>query len=51
MILDKKPLSEVKHVAREAGMVPMRKDALDKVKKGITSIEEINRVTLKEWID
>lgn len=51
MILERKPLSEVKHLARKAGMVPMRKNALDKVYQGITSLEEVNRVTLKEWID
>jgi type IV pilus assembly protein PilB len=51
MILEKKPLSEVKHRARELGMIPMRKNALIKVSEGITSIKEINRVTLKEWIE
>jgi len=51
MILDKKPLSEVKHLARKFGMAPMRKNAMDKVYQGITSVEEVNRVTLKEWID
>ena len=49
MILDKKPLSEIKKVAMKQGMVPIRKNGLDKVKKGITSISELNRVTIKEW--
>ncbi|MEN8152738.1 MAG: GspE/PulE family protein [Acidobacteriota bacterium] len=50
MILDKKPLSEIKKLAMEQGMIPIRKNGITKVKKGITSIEELNRVTIKEWI-
>ena len=49
MILDKKPLSEIKKIAMEQGMVPIRKNGINKVKKGITSISELNRVTIKEW--
>ena len=50
MILDKKPLSEVKKLAMKQGMIPIRKNGLEKVLAGITSIEELNRVTIKEWL-
>lgn len=50
MILDKKPLSEVKKLAMEQGMTPIRKNGLEKVMAGITSFEELNRVTIKEWL-
>lgn len=49
MILDKKPTSEIKKVAISGGMVPIRKNGLDRIRNGITSIEELNRVTAKEW--
>jgi type IV pilus assembly protein PilB len=50
MILDKKPLSEVKKLAMEQGMTPIRKNGLEKVLVGLTSFEELNRVTIKEWL-
>jgi type II secretory ATPase GspE/PulE/Tfp pilus assembly ATPase PilB-like protein len=50
MILDKKPLSEIKKMAMKQGMIPIRKNGLGKVIKGITSFEELNRVTIKEWL-
>lgn len=50
MILDKKPLSEIKKLAMEQGMIPIRKNGLGKVLSGITSFEELNRVTIKEWL-
>jgi type IV pilus assembly protein PilB len=50
MILEKKPTSEIKKEAMSQGMAPLRKDGLEKVKAGITSIEELNRVTIKEWL-
>lgn len=50
MILDKKPLSEIKKVAMEQGMIPIRQNGLEKVKSGVTSLSELNRVTIKEWI-
>jgi type IV pilus assembly protein PilB len=50
MILDKKPTSEIKKVAMEQGMIPIRKNGLEKVSTGITSLEELNRVTVKEWV-
>jgi len=50
MILDKKPLSEIKKVATQQGMIPIRRNGLEKVNTGITSLEELNRVTIKEWM-
>jgi type IV pilus assembly protein PilB len=50
MILDKKPLSEIKKMAMQQGMIPIRKNGLEKVISGITSFEELNRVTIKEWL-
>ena len=49
MILAKKPTSEIKKVAIEHGMIPLRKNGLNKARTGITTIEELNRVTVKEW--
>lgn len=50
MILDKKPLSEIKKMAIEQGMIPLRRNGLEKVAAGVTSFEELNRVTIKEWL-
>jgi type II secretory ATPase GspE/PulE/Tfp pilus assembly ATPase PilB-like protein len=50
MILARKPTSEIKKVAMEQGMIPIRKNGLNCVKAGVTSIEELNRVTVKEWV-
>jgi type IV pilus assembly protein PilB len=50
MILEKKPTSEIKKVAMQNGMIPIRKNGLEKVRDGITSLMELNRVTVKEWI-
>jgi type IV pilus assembly protein PilB len=50
MILAKKPTSEIKKIAMEQGMIPIRKNGLNSVKAGVTSIEELNRVTVKEWV-
>jgi len=49
LILAKKPTSEIKKTAMEQGMLPIRKNGLDTVKAGITSLDELNRVTVKEW--
>jgi type IV pilus assembly protein PilB len=48
MILEKKPTSEVRKAAREEGMRFLRESALDKVKAGITTLKEINKVTFIE---
>ncbi len=49
MILAQKPTSEIKKVAMASGMKTIRRNGIEKVKNGLTSIEELNRVTVKEW--
>jgi type IV pilus assembly protein PilB len=48
MILDKRPSSEIKRAAREEGMTFLREAALEKVRLGITTLREINKVTFIE---
>jgi type IV pilus assembly protein PilB len=48
MILTKRPSSEIRKAAREEGMTFLRESALDKVKAGITTLKEINKVTFIE---
>ncbi len=48
MILDKRASSEIKRLAREEGMTFLRESALQKVKEGITTLKEINKVTFIE---
>jgi len=48
LILDKKPSSEIRRVAREEGMVSLRESALEKVRLGVTTFKEINKVTFVE---
>ncbi len=48
MILERKPLSEVKKQAKDEGIVFLREVGLDKVFKGITSLRELNKVTFVE---
>src|SRR5881409_1074475 len=45
MILDKRSTAEIKRVAREEGMTFLRDSAVDKVRRGITTLKEINKVT------
>ncbi|MCI0349870.1 MAG: GspE/PulE family protein [Acidobacteriales bacterium] len=48
LILAKKPSSEIRRAAREEGMHFLRESALEKVKAGITTLKEINKVTFIE---
>ncbi len=48
MILAKKPTSEIRRAAREEGMRFLRESVLDKVRGGITTLKEINKVTFIE---
>mgnify|MGYP005809838429 CR=1 FL=1 len=48
MILAKRPSSEIRRAAREEGMRFLRESAIDKVKSGITTLKEINKVTFIE---
>jgi type IV pilus assembly protein PilB len=48
MILAKKPTSEIRRAAREEGMRFLRESALDKIRLGLTTLKEINKVTFIE---
>ena len=48
LILEKRPSSEIRRVAREEGMVTLRESALEKVRQGVTTLREINKVTFVE---
>jgi len=48
MILAKKPTSEIRRAAREEGMRFLRESALDRVRTGLTTLKEINKVTFIE---
>jgi len=48
MILAKRPSSEIRRVAREEGMTFLRESAVEKVRRGITTLREINKVTFIE---
>lgn len=48
MILERKPLSEVKKRAKTEGMVSLREAGIKKVLKGTTSLKELNKVTFVE---
>ena len=45
LILERKPSSEVFRAAREEGMMSLRESAVERVKEGITTLYEINKVT------
>ncbi|MBI2838574.1 MAG: type II/IV secretion system protein [Acidobacteria bacterium] len=48
MILDRRPASEIKLAAREEGMSSLRESAVQKVRDGLTTLREINKVTFVE---
>jgi type IV pilus assembly protein PilB len=48
MILDRRSTSEIKRTAREDGMTFLRESAVDKMKAGVTTLREINKVTFIE---
>jgi len=48
MILDKRPISEVKRAAREQGMRFLRESAVERVLEGTTTLREVNKVTFVE---
>ncbi|HTR67180.1 MAG TPA: GspE/PulE family protein [Terriglobales bacterium] len=48
MILTKRPTSEIRRAARDEGMRFLRESALDKVRLGMTTLKEINKVTFIE---
>jgi type IV pilus assembly protein PilB len=48
LILDRRPASEIKRLAREEGMTFLRESAVEKCRSGITTLKEINKVTFIE---
>jgi type IV pilus assembly protein PilB len=48
MIVDRRPTSEIKRIAREEGMITLRESGLAKIREGITTLKEINKVTFVE---
>ncbi len=48
MILDRRSTSEIKRAARESGMTFLRESAVEKIRAGITTLKEINKVTFIE---
>ena len=45
MIVDRRPTSEIKRAARDEGMTFLRDSALSRVREGVTTLREINKVT------
>jgi type IV pilus assembly protein PilB len=48
LILERKSTSELRRAARREGMVTLRESALEKVREGVTTLREINKVTFVE---
>jgi len=48
LILEKRPSSEIRKAAHEEGMRFLRESALGKVRTGVTTLKEINKVTFIE---
>jgi type IV pilus assembly protein PilB len=48
MILERRPSSEIKRAAREEGMTFLRESAVMKMRSGVTTLREINKVTFIE---
>ncbi len=48
LILERRPISELKRAAREQGMRFLRESAVERVMLGLTTLREINKVTFVE---
>jgi type IV pilus assembly protein PilB len=48
MIVDRRPTSEIKRAAMAEGMITLRQSALAKVRDGVTTLREVNKVTFVE---
>jgi type IV pilus assembly protein PilB len=48
LILDHRSTAELRRVARQEGMMTLRESALEKVRQGVTTLREINKVTFVE---
>jgi type IV pilus assembly protein PilB len=45
MIIERRPTSEIKRIAIEEGMITLRESGLAKIRLGLTTLKEINKVT------
>ena len=45
MVMESKSADEIRQIAVKMGMVPLREDAAAKARAGLTSAEEVIRVT------
>ncbi len=48
IIMDRRPISEIKRAAKEQGMRFLRESAVERVMHGLTTLREINKVTFVE---
>ncbi|MDD8027454.1 MAG: pilus assembly protein PilB, partial [Acidobacteriota bacterium] len=48
MVLERKPLSEVRKKAKAEGMTSLREAGMEKVLQGITGLRDLNKVTFVE---
>jgi type II secretory ATPase GspE/PulE/Tfp pilus assembly ATPase PilB-like protein len=48
LILDRRPISELKRAARDQGMRLLRESAVERVMHGLTTLREVNKVTFVE---
>jgi type IV pilus assembly protein PilB len=48
LILERRPSSEIRRAARDEGMQFLRESALEKVRTGVSTLKEINKVTFIE---
>ena len=48
LILERRPISEIKRGAKDQGMRFLRESAVDRVMLGLTTLREINKVTFVE---
>ena len=48
MIINRRPTSEIKRAAKEDGMSSLRESGLRKVRAGLTTLREVNKVTFLE---
>jgi type IV pilus assembly protein PilB len=48
LILERRPISHIKEAAKRGGMTFLRESAVERVREGITTLKEINKVTFIE---
>ncbi len=50
LILERRPISQIKAAAQREGMTFLRESAVERVREGITTLKEINKVTFIESV-